>query len=130
MQLTINYRNGSTRVVNVISDFFRVENVKDRYKTMAVSPEQKCMDIALDGGSRPYSIVLMEGSDVVYKHTDKGNMPPKPEKVEEWRDFMSQQVTEKEMKELRKTPLTRRWVAGTEGLSWKRGIELLLGHIK
>lgn len=130
MQLTINYRNGSTRVVNVISDFFESENIKDRYKTIVVSPEQKCMDIALDGGSMPYSIVLMEGSNVVYKHTNKANMPKVEEAVPEWRSFMGQQVTAKEVKELRKTPLTRRWVAGAEGLSWKRGIELLLGHIK
>lgn len=131
MQLQISYQDGTTRVVNVISDFFEAEQVRDRYKTIVVSPEQKCMDIALSGGSNPYEIVLREGTTIVHKHVNRGNKPLPKSATPEWVGFMEKDnVTVQEVKELRKVPFTKRWVPGSDGLSFEKGILLMLNHVK
>lgn len=135
MQLTVQYNDGSTRVVNLHQEFFKNTEVKDRYKTITVTPEQKAMDFALSNGSNPYSILLMEGTEIVFKQINKANKPQtkKLEKpTHEWMGFMTSDggVSEKEKKALKKENFTKSWTPSKEQMSWKQGIELLLSHIK
>ena len=130
MQLTIKYRNGMTRVVNPIAGFFESAEIRQGYKTIIVTGEQKCMDIALDGGEYPYEIILMEGSNIVYKYFNKGWAPVEPTAEKDWaHTFVHKDTpTKKEVKELKNIPLTKKWIAGTEGLTWERGIRLITGN--
>lgn len=134
MQLTISYQDGSRRIVNVQPAFFMDAEIKDRYKTIIVTPEQKAMDIAISGGVNPYEILLMEGAELVYTHTIKVNRPiiTKEETPKEWHGFMKrdEHVTEKELKATKKEAFTKRWNPRTEPMPWEKGIRLLLNHIK
>ncbi len=140
MQLTVTYKDNTRRIVNVCPEFFKDSEVRDRYKTTIVTTEEKAMDIALSGGAYPYEILLMEDGEVAYKHTNKANAPvqeaeTKPRK--EWHSFMqrSDEISEKEVKALRKGKFTRAWNPRTQpifstwfnGMSpFERGLRLML----
>lgn len=143
MQLKISYQDGTRRIVNVASEFFEDSEIRERFKTIVMTPEMKAMDFALSCGSRPYEVILRDGDTVVFKNINKANKPIRkhaPEDAkEDWHGFMKRdgEPTVKEMKAARKEPFTKRWnprlepvPAGNKMTGWEAGLRLLLGHIK
>jgi len=132
MQLTIGYKDGSTRVVNVVQEFFKDAEVRDRHKTTVITPEQKCLDMAHSYGANPYEVLLMEGSTVVFRQVYKANKPEskKSEKpAPDWVGFMRKDegITAKEVKALKKEKFTKTWSPSREPMSFERAVCLLLG---
>lgn len=125
MKLHITYKDNTQRIVNVIPEFYSDYEIRDRGKTIVITAQEKMMDIA-SWHPNPYKIVLYEGTDVVYSHTNTVNAPFK--ESDNWHNFMVKGPSRKERKELSKIPFAKKWIPGSDGIPWSKGIIMMLNE--
>ena len=125
MQLKASYFDGSQRVINVTPDFLSTEETRGNHgKSVSISYEEKCRDIAFDLGARPFEIRLMEGTRVIYEYQMSINKPIS--KSEEPHKISTEaNIDQKTVNKLKKDTFSYRWRPGHDGLSWERGIQML-----
>lgn len=136
MELKIGYKDNSTRVIKVHPDFFENTKIKDRYKEVTVTPQEKALDIAADTG-QAWDIVLIVGAEERFRHQIRQNKPESVEKEEAWHEFMSKSnVIYEDIRRMKKEVFTKRWnprlepVLADKSMSgYEKGVHLLLDQV-
>src|SRR4051812_32148889 len=77
MKLTVKYKSGERRIVNLHPEFFSVSEIP---------LSKKAMDFAYEYGYEPYYVAVIRGGDIMYEATIRKNVPvnyPPSKKIDE-----------------------------------------------